>query len=277
MSEYDDDRAPGTVRAGMNVVRDGPMEAPPLLLIHGSGFSGASWNPVVPALAEHHHVIRIDLPGCGRSPRPPSYDVSAQAGRVATLLDALDLGPVTVVGHSSGGYVATALAERRRDLVRSLALVSTGPSLDAFLPQPLLLRALTAPPLGALLWARRSDAMIRRGISLTCARPVMVPDALVADVQAITYRTLRTVLRCNDAYLAEGSVPERLAAIDVPLLVLFGAADRRWESSSAHRYDAVPNSRVVLLTDVGHLPMLEAPEATSELLLGFTTTSRGAG
>lgn len=272
MSEYDDDRAPGThlVRAGMRVVRDGPREAPPLLLIHGSGFSGASWDPVVPALAGHHHVIRIDLPGCGKSSPAPSYDVPAQAGRVAALLDALDLGPVTVVGHSSGGYIATALAEQRRDLVRSIALVSTGPSRDAFLPQPLLLRALTAPPLGALLWARRSDAMIRRGISLTCARPVAVPDALVADVQATTYRTVRAVLRCNDAYLAERSVPERLAALGVPLLVLFGAADRRWEPSSARRYDAVPNSEVVLLADVGHLPMLEVPEATGELLLGFT-------
>ncbi|MEU8379655.1 alpha/beta hydrolase [Streptosporangium sp. NPDC048865] len=260
---------------GMHVVHDGPREAPPLLLVHGSGFSGASWSPVVPALVGHHHVIRVDLPGCGKSPPALSYDVPAQANRVAAVLDGLGLRRVTAVGHSSGGYVATALAEQRPDLVRSLALISTGPDLDAFLPQPLLLRVLTAPPLGPLLWPRRSDAMIRGGIGATCALPVNIPDDLVADVRGTTYRTFRTVLRSNTAYIARRSVPERLAALEVPTLVLFGAADRRWEPSSAHRYEAVPNARVELLPGVGHIPMFEAPETTGELLLGFTATEVG--
>ncbi|MEV4374486.1 alpha/beta fold hydrolase [Nonomuraea sp. NPDC049637] len=62
----------------IHVVHDGPRQAPPLLLIHGSGASGGFWAPVVPALARHHHVIRVDLPGCGQSPPPPSYDVIDQ-------------------------------------------------------------------------------------------------------------------------------------------------------------------------------------------------------
>ncbi|MEU8247219.1 alpha/beta hydrolase [Nonomuraea sp. NPDC048916] len=228
---------------------------------------------MVPALADHHHVIRVDLPGCGQSPPALSYDVPVQAGRVAAVLDDLGLRQVAAVGHSSGGYTATALAEQRPDLVRSLALISTGPSLDALLPQPLLLRALLAPPLGPLLWPRRSDAMIRRAISATCARPVDIPDDLVADVRGTTYRTFRTVLRRNTAYIAQRGVPDRLAALEVPMLVIFGTADRRWEPSSAHQYDAVPNARVELLPGVGHIPMFEAPEATSELLLGFTATT----
>ncbi|MET7642119.1 alpha/beta fold hydrolase [Streptomyces sp. NPDC005426] len=72
---------------GMHVVHDGPQQAPPLLLIHGSRGSGASWGPVVPALSAHHHVIRVDLPGCGQSPPPASYDVPSRAGRVAALLE----------------------------------------------------------------------------------------------------------------------------------------------------------------------------------------------
>ena len=258
----------------MHVVSDGPEHGTPLLLIHGSGASGASWGPVVPALAARHHVIRVDLPGCGQSPPAESYDVPAQAARVAALLDDLGLRPVTVVGHSSGGYVATALAEQRPDLVSSLELVSTGPSPDALLPQPLILRALMAPPLGPLLWKTRSDTMIRKGISATTARPVVIPDDAVAELKNITYRTFREVLRCNGAYIAERSVPERLCALDVPALVVFGAADRRWDPASAHEYDAVPDARVELLPGVGHVPMLEAPDATSALLLGFAAPSR---
>lgn len=258
---------------GIHVVHDGPRQAPPLLLIHGSGASGASWGPVVGALAGHHHVIRVDLPGCGQSPPGPSYDVPEQAGRVAALLDDLGLRHVTLVGHSSGGYVATALAEQRPDLVGSLALISTGPSLDALLPQPLILRALLAPPLGPLLWPVRTDAMIRKGISATTARPVDIPGDVVADLRNITYRTFRKVLRRNGAYVAERSVPERLADLDVPVLVIFGAADPRWEPSSAHQYDVVPNARVEQLPGVGHLPMFEAPEPTSQLLLDFAAAA----
>jgi pimeloyl-ACP methyl ester carboxylesterase len=225
---------------------------------------------MVPTLADHHHVIRVDLPGCGKSPPALSYDVPDQAVRVAALLDDLGLRHVPVVGHSSGGYVATALAERRPDLVGSLVLISTGPSLDAFLPQPVVLRILLARPFGPFLWSRRSDAMIRRAIGATTARPVDIPDDVVADLRGITYRAFRTVLRCNAAYVAERSVPERLAALDVPLLVIFGAADPRWEPSSAQRYAAVPDARVEMLPGVGHIPMFEAPESTGKLLLGFT-------
>jgi len=258
---------------GMHVVHDGPRQAPPLLLIHGSGASGACWGPVVGVLAGHHHVIRVDLPGCGQSPPALSYDVPEQAGRVAGLLDDLGLRHIALAGHSSGGYVATALAEQRPDLAGSIALISTGPSLDALLPQPLILRALLAPPLGPLLWPMRSDGMIRKGINATTARPVDIPDDAIADLKNTTYRAFRKVLSRNAAYVAERSVPERLAGLDVPLLVIFGAADPRYEPSSAHHYDAVPNARVETLPGVGHVPILEAPEATSELLLGFTATA----
>jgi pimeloyl-ACP methyl ester carboxylesterase len=114
--------------------------------------------------------------------------------------------------------------------------------------------------------------MIRKGISATAARPVDLPDDVVADVRGITYRVMRTMLRRNTAYIAERSVPERLAALEVRVQVIFGAADPRWEPSSAHQYDAVPNARVELLPGVGHLPMVEAPETISTLLLSFTAT-----
>lgn len=254
---------------GMHVVHGGSRQAPPLLLIHGSGAAGASWGLMVPALADRHHVILVDLPGCGQSPPASSYDVPAQAERVAAVLDDLGLRHVVVAGHSSGGYVGTALAEQRPDLVRSLALISTGPSLDALLPQPLILRVLLGPPLGPLVWSLRSDAWIRKGASATAARPVDIPDDMVAAVRGIKYRTMRTVLRRNAAYIAERSVPERLEALNVPVLVICGAADRRWDPASARQYDAVPNARVEMLPGVGHVPILEAPETTSELLLDF--------
>lgn len=259
---------------GIHVVHDGFRQAPPMLLIHGSGASGACWTPVIPALAGQQHVVRVDLPGMGRSRPAPSYDVPAQAARVAKVIDTLDLGPVTVVGHSSGGYVATSLAEQRPELVKAIALISTGPRPEALLPQPALLRAMTSPPIGRLVWALRSNNMIRKGIGVTCVRPVDIPDDLVAELRGLTYSTFAAVLRGNGEYIAARSVPDRLADLDVPVLVAFGAADPRWDPSSAHDYDAVPNARVELLPGTGHVPMLEAPELTSELLLDFVAAER---
>ncbi|MFF3492755.1 alpha/beta fold hydrolase [Streptomyces sp. NPDC002795] len=261
---------------GMHVVHDGPPQAPPLLLIHGSGAAGGCWIPMLPALAGQHHVIRVDLPGCGHSPPAPSYEVPAQAAALAGLLDDLGLRDVAVAGHSSGGYVATALAERRPELVRSLTLISTGPRMDALLPQPFILRFLTGPPFGRLIWSMRSDAMVRRGIGSTAARPLDVPDELIAGVQGITYGAFRAVLGANSAYLTERSVPERLTPLGIPVLAVFGAADPRWDPASAQDYGTVPHARVELLPGVGHLPLLEAPEATGELLLDFAGTARQA-
>ncbi|WP_137228631.1 alpha/beta hydrolase [Streptomyces sp. BPSDS2] len=258
---------------GIHVVHDGPREAPPLVLIHGSGASGSSWGPVVPALARRHHVVRVDLPGHGQSPPAASYDVPGQAAGLAAALDELALRSVTVAGHSSGGYVATALAEQRPDLVGALALISSGPSPDALLPQPAVLRALIAPPLGPLMWRVRSDAMLRRGVTAVCRRPVSVPDEVVDDARGISYRTFRTVLRRNTEYIAERSVPTRLGALDVPALVIFGTADPRWDPDAVRLYDATPNTRVERLAGVGHIPMLEAPGETAELLMHFVATT----
>lgn len=255
---------------GVHAVHSGSQQAAPLLLIHGSGASGACWAPMVPALAERHHVVTIDLPGLGHSAPVTSYDIPAQAGRVAAMIDALGLGPLTVVGHSSGGYVATSLAEQRPDLVTSMVLLSTGPRLEALLPQPAIIRALSGPPLGRLTWALRSDKLIRKGISATCAVHVDIPDELIADLRGLPYRDFVDVLRCNGEYISERGVPERLAKLDVPLLVVFGAADPRWDPASANEYAVVRGSRIEMLPGIGHVTPLEAPELTVKLVLEFT-------
>ena len=91
--------------------QDGPRDAPALLLIHGSASSTHSWDMLVPILTRSHRVIRIDLLGHGRSAKPagPSYEIPDQARRVGAALDRLGVKRAIVVGHSSGGAVATAL------------------------------------------------------------------------------------------------------------------------------------------------------------------------
>ncbi|WP_430594968.1 alpha/beta fold hydrolase [Isoptericola sp. QY 916] len=255
------------VVAGIHLVVDGPPDAPPLLLLHGSGATAASWSPTVPTLAASRRVLAIDLPGCGRSAPAPPYDVPAQADRVAALLDELGVAAPRVVGHSSGGYVATELAVRRPDLVGSLVLLSTGPAPDAMLPEAAAVRVLMGRPFGPLLWPLRTTGMLRRGIRSVTARPVVVPDGFLADVRRTRYRDFRQIMDGYAAYLAERPLPDRLSAAGAAPLVVFGDADPRWDPASARRYEAVPGARVEYLAGVGHVAMLEDPGGVSRLIL----------
>ncbi|MFZ1855035.1 MAG: alpha/beta fold hydrolase, partial [Candidatus Nanopelagicales bacterium] len=85
----------------------GDPSLPVLLLIHGITSSSATWDPVIPALSEHAHVIAPDLLGHGQSDKPRTdYSLGAFASVLRDLLDHLGHERVTVVGHSLGGGVA---------------------------------------------------------------------------------------------------------------------------------------------------------------------------
>jgi pimeloyl-ACP methyl ester carboxylesterase len=256
----------------MHVVEEGKPDAPALLLIHGSAASLVCWDLVVPALAGTFRVIRVDLLGCGKSSTPAGragYDIATQAHRVGVVLDRIGVSSVSVVGHSSGCTVATALAEQRRGAVAGLALIDFGPSLVAKSPENLLFRLLLTPFPGRLLWRLRTEFTIRKAARAGFTRPVDLPDAFIQDALRMTYRAFVGTIRAPQNYLRERDLPDRLAGLGLPLLVIFGTEDERWPSSGAAAFSVVPGARIELLVGVGHLPIMEDPQATAELLLDF--------
>ncbi|WP_433558432.1 alpha/beta fold hydrolase [Pseudonocardia xinjiangensis] len=267
--------SPALPLAGGNihVSQDGPGDAPPLVLIHGFAGSTRWWDALVPMLARSHRVIRIDLLGHGRSAKPAGggYGIPEQGARVGAALDRLGVRRATVVGHSTGGSVATALAEQRPDLVTALALVNTGPRLEAFISNGVAGQLMFTPVVGQLLWRLRTDSLLRQGLSTGFSRAgYEIPQQLVDDVRGTTYHAFTATSQAVDDYLEQRALPERLTAVGKPLLVIFGEDDRRWCASSAAEYHAVPGARVTLLPGVGHSPMLEDPPLTAEHLLAFT-------
>ncbi|MFD8546871.1 alpha/beta fold hydrolase [Streptomyces sp. NPDC059649] len=247
------------------VCQDGPREAPALLLIHGSASSTRSWDRFVPLLSGSHRVIRLDLLGHGRSGKPAdrSYAIPDQARRAGVVLDRLGVEHAVVVGHSSGGAVATALAEERPDLVTALVLINTGPSLDAFI-------APDSAAAGPTQWPP-TDEQLRRLASTGFSRAgYQAPEELLDEVRAMTHHTCTTTMRATRSYLEQRALPDRLRVLGKPLLVIFGEDDRRWRSSSAYDYRAVPGAQVELLPGLGHSPVLEDPPRTAGPLLAFT-------
>jgi pimeloyl-ACP methyl ester carboxylesterase len=249
----------------IHVCQDGPHDAPALLLIHGSASSTRSWDMLVPLLTGSCRVIRVDLPGHGRSAEPVGggYELPEQGRRVGAVLDRLGVGHAIVVGHSSGGAVATALAEQRPDLVTALALINTGPDLGAFIaPQSAAIGPTPSPP---------SDEQIRQFASTGFSRAgYQIPQELLDELRGMTYHALTAAMQSIRDYLRQRSLPDRLRVLGKPLLVIFGADDRRWRSSSAADYHAVAGAQVEMLPGLGHSPILEDPPRTAAPLLAFT-------
>jgi pimeloyl-ACP methyl ester carboxylesterase len=101
-------------------VRDsGPRDAPAVVLLHGFGASLHTWEAWVPGLAEHHRVIRFDLPGSGLSAPDPTGDYTDERSLevLRELLDRLGLARASLVGHSMGGRIAWRFAARFADRV----------------------------------------------------------------------------------------------------------------------------------------------------------------
>ncbi|MFI0976016.1 alpha/beta fold hydrolase [Streptomyces sp. NPDC021093] len=247
----------------IHLCQDGPRHAPALLLIHGSAATTRSWDPLVPLLTGSHRVVRIDLLGHGRSAQPvgPGYEVPDQGRTVGAALDRLGIEQAVVVGHSSGGYTATALAEQRPDLVTALVLINTGPALEAFTgPETTSIGPEQWPP---------TDAQIRHFASTGFREGYRIPQELVDDMRGMSFHSFAATMRASTAYLAQRTLPDRLKPLGKPLQVVFGDQDRRWRPSSAADYRAVPDAKVTYLPGAGHSPILEDPPRTAELLLAF--------
>ncbi len=144
---------------------------PAIVMIHGFGAAIDWWDEIAPALATDHRVIRIDLIGHGGTAAPASgYTIPRQAELVAAVLDRLGVDRFTVIGHSMGGEVATALAERNPARIAAMILIDSPPTAGTTFT--ILTETAMTPVLGELLShfeTRRNDpsrprARIRAGL-----------------------------------------------------------------------------------------------------------------
>jgi pimeloyl-ACP methyl ester carboxylesterase len=91
----------------------GVRESPGIVLVHGGAAHSRWWDHVAPLLANGRRVVALDLSGHGDSGRRDRYDLDSWADEtLAAATDAGAAGPVTLVGHSMGGYVVLRAASR---------------------------------------------------------------------------------------------------------------------------------------------------------------------
>jgi pimeloyl-ACP methyl ester carboxylesterase len=259
------------VPANMRIQGSGPA----IVLIHGFGAAIDWWDKIAPQLAKDHRVISVDLIGHGGTAAPASgYSIPRQAALVATILDNLGVDRVTVIGHSMGGEVATALAEQNPARIERMILIDSPPNADAtFTP---LTHLYLDPVIGQLLSRMQTDDALRHGLEQGFAPGFPVPEAFVSDLKQLTYTAFRSAHDESIAYRKAKPPYERIAALQPvpPLLAIFGAEDAIVPPASAKLFEHVPGAQIAMIQGSGHSPMVEAPEKTLQLIREFLSAAR---
>jgi pimeloyl-ACP methyl ester carboxylesterase len=256
-------------------------DGPPLVLLHGYADSADTWRLVLAGLARLGRAAwALDMPGFGRAdrldPRRRVLDqLDAFAAAAVEHAAAAAGAPVVLAGNSLGGCIALRAAEDE-----ALPLAGIVPVAPAGLDHPAWFRAIEGDRLLSLLLSLPApvpEAVIRAMVGAVYRRLAFArPDVATAEiVRAFTdHHASRNAvaghLATGRRLLPELTDPFDLAAVCVPVLLVWGARDRMVSATGAGRVvDALPRTRVALLEDCGHCPQIEEHAALVELLVRF--------
>jgi pimeloyl-ACP methyl ester carboxylesterase len=250
----------------------------PILLIHGLGASSYTWRAITPQLAKTNRVIALDLKGFGNSDKPldDAYTISDQARLIRDYMARRDLRDVTLVGHSFGGAIALAAAlddaESPRPRIEKLVLID---SLAYKQPVPFFFRVLRTPIIGELgMSLIPADVQIARALAVAYHHDDRVKDETIA-----TYATpLQTeggrhaLLRTVDGLMNENAeiFAARYPTLRTPALLIWCAHDRIVPLRFGKRlYKDLPNAKIDVIEECGHIPQEEEPEETVAAIQEF--------
>ncbi|MEJ6391080.1 alpha/beta fold hydrolase [Gymnodinialimonas ulvae] len=256
----------------------GPETGDPVLLIHGSvGWSG-TWVHTLERLAEAgYRATAIDVPPMGYSDRPEGADYgrAASAARILAVMDALGVSP-HIVAHSFGAGAAVEAVMQQPDMAQSLTIIAGALPLDpdgsASLPAPLrpawlrevVVSASVTNPLVArpLLQAfLHRDAAATDEVLATLSQPATQDGA----TEALAH-WLPTLLIPPVGLPSVSSQAYR--EFSLPVALIWGAEDTTTPLSQGQNLaELIPEARLTVLPDVGHIPMIEDAEAFDAALL----------
>jgi pyruvate dehydrogenase E2 component (dihydrolipoamide acetyltransferase) len=245
----------------------GPEDATQkLVFLHGLGGSQSTWANVLGGFAENYRIAAVDLPGHGASDKPDpestDYSLAGLASALGTVIEALDLAPAIVVGHSLGGATALQLALDRPKLVRGLVLVDSA-GLGREISSDLLDRIESEPSreesrLLLELFFQDGRFILERGVDeMYSSRLAPGADAAVKAVaaSAFTRQGQQTVFI------------DRLGDLEVPVLLVWGELDRvipaRHAVAAAEELGA---PWLEIFEGVGHVPQVENAPALISVL-----------
>jgi pimeloyl-ACP methyl ester carboxylesterase len=265
----------GTVAVGdlsLRVLRAGD-HGEFVLFVHGNPGSADDWGRQMTALSGFAQAVAFDLPDFGVTSAPAGFEhsVAAYADFIEDARQALGIERTHLVLHDFGGPIGLTWAARNPQAVASISLIDTGVLPDYRWHR--LARIWRTPVAGELFQASATRPTFRVLINL------QEPQALPREFLDRMYdhfdrRTRRAVLRLYRATDDPGELSrqliDRLRALDVPVLVIWGEHDAYLPVAYATRQrEAFPDAEVHVLAGSGHWPFVDAAPTVDRLLTEF--------
>lgn len=255
----------------------GPTDAPAIILIHGFTASTLVWSEVLLPIAESgFRVVALDLAGFGFSGKPVDgdYTIEWQASLVMGLMDRLWIESATLVGNSYGGAVAAACALDFPERVEGLVLVGAVSNDDV--KKRFILRLGISPLLGDLISPLLLDIrwLVRQRMRRNRIRQKEINnERFEAHHRHLrTSSTQRAALSMLRRWRAE-RIRRDAHLIKQPTLLIWGEQDAEIPlEDGKYLHRRIPNARLMIFRNCGHLPQEEYPQEFVELVTGFVNS-----
>jgi pimeloyl-ACP methyl ester carboxylesterase len=255
-------------------------QGPDVLLLHGLGGTRASLFETGAALAPQYRVHLPDLPGFGSSGKPAfgGYNSSWFASIMLGLMDELAIPQAFVVGNSMGGRIAIEMGLVAPERIVALGLLCPAVAWIRRGLHPIV--RLLRPELGLLPHGFRRSVIASQFWSLFSDRSVI--DPAVAELMVDEFRRIYHTAGARYAFLSsarniylerpfgEGGFYPRLSTLTVPSLFIWADRDNLVPAAfTRHVASWLPDAEQVTISACGHVPQVERPEETNELLMDF--------
>lgn len=242
----------------------GPAEGEVVVMVHGFGGDKDNWPLYARHFTKRYRVVAPDLPGFGQNVRDPAlnYGVDAQSERLHAFVAALGIETFHLAGNSMGGFIALNYALNYPQQLKTLTLIDNAGVTSVNKSELELAIAAGRNPLVATSleeFDRLLDFIMHKRIP----SPKFMKKAMLA-IHERHHDLLNRIFWTLAEEALEGSLTRRLKEVAVPTLILWGKHDRLLDVSCATRMAAaIPDNRLVVFEDAGHVPMIECPRAAA--------------
>jgi len=251
----------------------------PIVLMHGTAASLHTYDAWTKQLSKEYRVIRLDLPAFGLTGpnKNADYSIESYTKFLSQFLEKIKVDKFYLAGNSLGGNIAWNYAAEYPEKVLKLILIDAS-GLPTFTPQPPIFKMAKTPILNSLFLYITPKFIIRKNIEQVYADKLKVTDALVTRYHKMSLRTGNRkafIERAKtDFNVAEKVNLVKLKSIKTPTLLIWGAKDTWIPLGNGKRMDSMlPNSKLVILENSGHVPMEENPKESLEFLKSFLNES----
>ena len=263
---------------GFSINYEDQGQGQPIILLHGFGASTYTWRHIAPYFSKAYRVIAIDLKGHGLSdkPRDDNYSVSDQSDIIYEFIKVHNLDNVTLVGNSMGGAVSIVTylmqCDHGTNHISKLVLIDSASYKQRL---PLFISILRVPIINVLVPCLTSTKFRARNVlheaffdRTKITEDIVETYASFLSLPGASYALTKTAQQIVPPNFDE--VTERYKSIKIPVLIIWGEKDIIIPSEVGRKLAAnIPNSKLVVIPNCGHIPQEERPSQAIEAMESF--------